>query len=150
VTPTNVILDRLAALLAADTSSLAPAALAVHVHLAINGFTPGPNLVVADFVPATFDGYAPLDADVGPQQDFVDAATGYRVVQLLEPAAGWHWVTTGLTDLPQVIYGFYVTNNADAVLYGCERFATPITLTASGQGIDIDQVRFNFIPPVLA
>jgi hypothetical protein len=150
LTPSNVILDRLAELLAADTSTLAPAALAVHVHLAINGFTPGPNLIISDFVPATFDGYAPLSADVGPQQDFIDADSGDRVVQLLEPAGGWHWATTGVTDLPQVLYGFYVTDNADAVVYGCERFANPITLTGSGQGVDIDQVRFNFIPPVLA
>jgi hypothetical protein len=149
LTPSNVILDRLAELLANDTTTLAPAALAVHVHLANNAFTPGPTLTVADFVEATFDGYAPLDAEVGPQQDFFDPATGNRVVQLVEPLAGWHWVTTGVTDLPQDITGYYVTDNTDAVLYGCFRFGANVPLTASGQSVDIGNVRFSFLDPVL-
>ena len=150
MTPSDVILDKLAELLAEDPTTLAPVANAVHVHLATNGFTPGPTLTVADFTEATFDGYAVLDADVGPQQNFVDPLSGNRVVQLLEPAGGWHWATTGITDLPQSIYGYFVTDNGDTVLYGCARFDLPVPLTASGQAVDIPYVRFDFIPPVLS
>jgi len=148
--PTNTILDRLATLLATDATTLAHATLAVHVHLFVNTATPGPGSVVGDFTEATFDGYAPLDADVGPQQEFVDPITGNRVVQLIEPLGGWHWETTGVTDLPQTVYGFFVTDNADTVLYGAARLDDPFPLTASGQAVDVDQVRFDFVPPVLS
>lgn len=147
--PSNVILDRIAALLATDATTLAHATTPVKVHLALNAFTPGPALVIADFTPATFDGYAPIDGEVGPQQEFVDPVSGQRVVQLIEPLAGWHWETSGVTALPQTVYGFYVANNAGTVLYGCARLPVPVPLTAAGQAVDIAQVRFNFIPPVL-
>lgn len=148
-TPTNVLLDRMAALLAADTTTLAPAALNVHVHLAIAPFSPAATLTVASFTEATFTGYTALNAGTGGQQVFVDPATGNRVIQLLEPAGGWHWATTGAGGLPMTVYGFYVTDNANAVLYGSALLATPVVLAASGQGVDVPQVRFALIPTAL-
>lgn len=141
--PTQALIDRLAALLATDTTTIAPAADAVHIHLAIAPFTPSLELTVGGLTEATFTGYAPLDAGTGAQQHFVDPATTEWVIQLLEPAGGWTWLCTGGTGLPQTIYGIYATDDADAVLYGAELLDAPITISASGQGVTVGQVRFN-------
>lgn len=144
--PTNVILDRIGTLLAADATTLAPAALATHVHLIREPFTPD---LVTDFTtltPADFDGYAAKSAGVGAQQYFEDPSTGNRIVQLLEPAGGWHWETTGVTNLPQTIYGFVVTDNADLITYGSGLLDSPVELLAANQGIDLANLRFSVLP----
>ena len=145
MTPTNVVLDRLAELLATDATTLAPAALAVHVHLAKAPFTPAGTRVVADFVEADFAGYAPLDAGVGPQQNFIDPSNGNRTVQLVEPPGGWHWQASGVGNLPQTIYGYYVSDNADAVLFGSKLIQPPIPLAGILDGVDLAQVRFQLL-----
>lgn len=144
MTPTNLILDEMQDLLAGDVATLA-AVTAMHVHLAMAPFTPGPTRVVGDFTPATFTGSTAKNAGTGTQQTFVDAISGARVIQLLEPAGGWHWLCTAITNLPQTIYGYYVTDTADTDLYGCVAFTTPIILTASGQAIDVANIRFTMV-----
>lgn len=145
-TPTSVLLNRVATLLSTDTGSLAPAALAVKVHLAIAPFTPGPSLTVSSFTEATFSGYTALSAGTGNQESFTDPPSGQRIVQLQEPAGGWHWQANGATGLPQTVYGFYITDNANAVLYGSQLLPAPITLAAVGDGVDLAWVRFGIIP----
>lgn len=148
-TPTNVLLDRAAVLLAQDTTTLAPAALNVKVHLANAPFTPSNTLVIGSFTEANFSGYAALLAGTGNQQEFVDPASANRIIQLNEPAGGWHWQSTGVANLPQTIYGYYITDNASAVVYGSALLPAAVTITASGQGVDIPQVRFALIPTAL-
>ena len=143
--PGTNILDRLAALLAGDTTTLAPAAGPVRVHLAIAAFTPGGTLIPGSFTEATFTGYASLLAPVGAQQNFFDPSLGVRVVQLIEPLGGWHWVATNATGLPQTVFGFWVSDNANTVVYGSELLPAPIVLTAANQAIDLPQVRFRFV-----
>jgi hypothetical protein len=149
VFPTNVILDSLATLLATDASKLADPANAVHVHLAQNAFTPAAGLLIGSLVEATFDGSTAKNAGLGAQQEFLDGLSGRRTVQLNEPAGGWHWQVTGVTALPQTIYGFYVTDLADAVVYGSARLDAPVLLNGIGQAIDVANVRFTFQTPVL-
>jgi hypothetical protein len=144
--PTNVILDAMVNLLAADPATLAPAALANHVHLSMTPFTPGPTLDIAGVTDATFNTYVPANAGVGTQQEFIDPMTGLRNIQLLEPAGGWHWETGSAANLPQTIYGWFVTDNADAVMLGSALFSTPIVLTAAGQAVDIGNIRLTFAP----
>lgn len=148
-TPTNTLLDRMAVLLAQDTTTLAPAALNVKVHLAQNSFTPAAGLALASFTEANFTGYAALNAGTGNQQEFQDPATANRIIQLLEPAGGWHWASTGTANLPQTIYGYYITDNATTVLYGSALLPSAVTITGSGQGLDIPQVRFALLPTSL-
>lgn len=147
--PSQALLNRLNVLLAGDTTTLAPAAGGVKVHLAQNAFAPSLSLALGSLTEATFTGYAALLAPTGAQQSFSDPSTGNLVVQLIEPLGGWHWATTAATSLPQTIYGFYVTDNGTATLYGSALFTTPITLTATGQGVDIAQVRFSVIPTAM-
>lgn len=147
--PTQTLLNRLNALLAADTTTLAPAAGGVKVHLAQNSFAPSLSLGLASLTEASFTGYAALLAAVGTQQSFQDPTTGNGIVQLIEPLGGWHWASSAATGLPQTIYGFYVTDNGTATLYGAALFSSPVTLTAQGQGIDVAQVRFAVIPTAM-
>lgn len=149
MTPSNVILDRLQILLASDTATLAPAALAVHVHLAKAPFTPNPALTLAGLTEADFPGYAVALAGTGTQQAFLDPNTGLRVIQLLEPAGGWTWASTGTPTPNQVISGFYVTDNANAVLYASALLDQPVTISGSGQGVTVGTVRFSMPPGAL-
>jgi hypothetical protein len=143
--PTAVILDAIANLLANDTATIAPAALACHVHLIAAPFTPGAGLTFGSLTPATFTGSTPANAGVGPQQEFTDPTSTLRVVQLEEPAGGWHWLCTAGTGLPQTIYGYAVTDNADTVLLGSALLPAPVVINGSGQAIDVPYIRFTFV-----
>jgi len=148
LTPSQAIFEKRDQLLAADTATLAPAALALHVHLIKAPFTPSPTLVWADISAdvATFDGYLELDSEVGAQLQSVNPLTGASQVTLKVPAGGWRWETTGLTDLPQAIWGFALTDNGDTTLFGSELFDEPITLTAVNQEVTIDKVQYSTLP----
>lgn len=148
MTPTTVLLVALQNELATDTDGLA-AATALHAHLIKEPFTPDNSTDFTTLTEADFDGYAALGAGTGVQQQFSDPVTGRLVVQMKEPAGGWHWQTTGVTNLPQTIYGVVLTNTDDDETFGAVLFDTPITLTGTGQAIDVPFLRFEFIPPVL-
>lgn len=149
MTPTKALLDRVATLLASDTTTLAPASLATKVHLAVAPFTPGPNLTPSSFTEASFTGYSALSAGTGTQQEFFDPATGNRIIQVLEPAGGWHWQATGSSGLPQTVYGYYITDNGGTTLYGSALLSSPVTLQSSGDGVDVGNVRFGLVPGAL-
>jgi len=140
---TKVLCDAAAALIAADTGTLAPAADKVRVHLIMAEFAPGLQTDFAALTPATFTGSTFKEAGVGTQQMYVDPETGEYVVQLLEPVGGWHWQATDAVNLPQTIYGWAVTDHTDGDTYGSDLFDTPIILTASGQGLNIGTVQFR-------
>lgn len=142
--PSQALLNQVQTLVAADAASIG-AATALKVHLAQAAFTPGPTLTVASFTEASFTGYAAISCVVGTAQKFNDVAGG-RVVQLLEPANGFHWQTTATTGLPQTIYGYYLTDNGSVTLWASALFTTPITLTTTGDAVDIGQVRLTQSP----
>jgi len=149
--PTQAIVNSLASLLAADVAFMAAAAVK-NVHLVKAPFTPD---LTTDWTAMTadeadFDGYAVKTAAAGAQQSFTNPITNERVAQFIEPAGGWHWETTGVTNLPQTIYGFVVTDLADAVTLGSALLDEPVELTAADQAIDVDQLRFTFVPTPLS
>lgn len=143
MTPTTVIQSAVGTLLGADTTTLAEATPFVEVHLIKSPFTPAPTLVIGDLTLADFDGYAPLHAASAATQVFIDPATGDQIVQVREPAGGWHWATTGITNLPQTIHGFALTKADGSILYGAELLSPVVILNGSGQGLDVDQVHFR-------
>jgi len=106
-------------------------------------YTPGLDLVFADLSLANFDGSTGLTQDDEPVI-YTDPGTGDIIVNLVEPAGGWEWVTSGVTNLPQTIYGYALLNAAgNAVLAVTEPLASPITLNAAGQGIDAGSLTFR-------
>lgn len=140
--PTKALLDSMAVSLSTDAAFLAEVAL-VEVILLKAPFVPLPSTLIADLTLADFDGYAAIPVSSATAQVFTDPNTGEQIIQLVEPAGGWHWETTGNTNLPQTIYGFGVTNDAGTDLWGSDLLPAPIILTAAAQGVDIDQVRFR-------
>lgn len=140
--PTEDAVSRFAADMIADTTIFAPAG-PCKVELVQAPFTPGLDTSSLTVTPATFTGSTPIAAGVPPHQLFQDPFTGDWFLQFKEPLGGWHWVTGDAVGLPQTIYGWVLLDAAGAACYGSELFATPIVLTAGGQGIDIPQVRYR-------
>lgn len=148
MTPSQAIFEQRDILLAADATTLAPAALQLHVHLIKAPFTPTPELAWGDVSAdvADFDGYAAINSVVGAQLQSINPLTGASQITLKLPAGGWRWETTGLTNLPQEIWGFVVTDNADADIMGSELLPEPITLTAINEEIVVPTIKFSTLP----
>jgi hypothetical protein len=138
---TNTLALAMLDLLAADTATLANAA-ALHLHLAKNSFTPAPGLTLAGLTEADFTGATALDAGIGAQNVFYDPVRQAYVLQILEPAGGWHWDCTVTPAPSQTIFGVYLTDNADAVLYGSQLLPVPVLISAAGQGLDFANAPF--------
>lgn len=134
--PTIAVRSKAAILLAADSATLAPAADANQMVCLQEPFTPSENLVMADLTPADFDGSTPIAVGVGTQPTAFDPNNNDMLIDLKPPVTGFRWETTGVTNLPQTIYGFALTNLAGDTLLGTERLAVPITLTAINQRVD--------------
>ncbi len=125
-------------LLAADTATLAPAVLANKIALIMEPWTPSESTVLGDVTLATFDGSTPISAGTGTQPSGSDPLTGDYKINIKVPAGGFRFETTGLTNLPQTIWGFCLTDNAGAVLLASERFDQEIVLSAVNQEITVD------------
>lgn len=143
--PMKPVRLRLGTLLAADATTLAPAADNNTVLLIMSDFTPNEDLVPADLTPATFDGSAGLLAELGAQQVGLDPTTGDQIVTIEEPVGGWRWITTGLTNLPQTIFGYGLYNEALDTLLGVTKLDTPITLQGVGEEINLGAIQLRFV-----
>jgi hypothetical protein len=145
--PSSLLANQVSQLVSADTTMLAAAA-APKVHLASAAFAPGLGLTVGSFTEATFQGYAALAAGAtGAQTRYFDPATGNQLVEIKPPVGGWIFSCTGTTGLPQTIYGYYLTDNGTANLYASALLTGgPVTITASGQAVELANVRLTFPP----
>jgi len=141
--PSATFQDTAATLMAADTAWLAEATPFVSLHLAQNDFTPSINMSLTDFVECTFTGYAAKNAASAATQVFFDPATTQKVMQVQEPAGGWHFVCSGTPATPQQVTGYYLTDSGATKLIGFGRLDNPIASIMNGMAVDIDQVRFT-------
>jgi hypothetical protein len=141
--PTQALLNQIATLLGADTTTFAEATPFVALHLAKAAFTPGPTLAIGDLTEADFTGYAALHAASAATQVFRDPVTGRMVVQVREPAGGWHFACTGTPVTTQIIYGWYLTSADGSTLHAADVFdpAALPQIKAIGDAVDVDQVR---------
>jgi hypothetical protein len=146
MTPGNVILAEVPALLAADATTLAPLTNPPKVILAQSSFVPNPNLDPSTVTPASFTGSTPLACIVGAQLTGFNPLTGNYLCDMKVPLGGWRWITGDAVNLPQTIFGFLLVDHTGLVLYGSALFPTPIPLNAAGQVVEIDEVRFEFVP----
>lgn len=145
--PTNAVAEQSAKLLAADTTTLAPAVDANVIALIMSNFTPSPTLLIGDVVLATFAGATPILGVTGTQAEGIDPQTGSFVIDLSPAAGGYRWETTATTNLPQTIYGIALLKNDLSVLYASALLPTPILLTGVNQRIDIgDLAKLVFTP----
>jgi hypothetical protein len=139
---TDVLAARFANLVAADVTTL-DAALNVKILLSKSAFTPGPGTAVGSITEADFDGYAPLEKDAAAPNVYTDPATGDFIIEIPPPAGGFSFETTGVTNLPQTIFGWLLTDNAEAVVYDSQLMSPQPLLTASGQGFSLAPVRIR-------
>lgn len=141
--PSRELFEAMIDAMAADTAYLA-AATAMHAHLVVSNFVPSQTTALADLDLATFTGSAPKSAGTGAQSVFLDALTNQMVIQLKEPAGGWTWVCTANPAEPETVYGIAMTDTANAVLLGTLLLAEAVTISASGQGFSVPDIRLRF------
>lgn len=134
--PTIAVRSQAAILLAADATTLAPATDANKLALVMEPFTPSEDLAIGDLTLATFDGSTPIAVGVGTQPTGFDPSNKDLLIDLKPPVTGFRWETTGVTNLPQTIYGVALINDAGDLLLATERFPVAITLNAINQRID--------------
>lgn len=146
MTPAKLLSDALASLLAADATTLAPAADNNIVSLVISPFTPDPGLDITTLMLATFTGSAPKLAGLGTQTVFRDPISGLRVIQIKEPIGGWNWVCTVTPGAPETVYGVLLTDEAGTVYLGSELLESPTTIALAGDGVTVGSLWFSFMP----
>jgi len=112
------------------------------VRLMQNNANIDANTVVGDLVEATFLGSDAINVADSPQVR-KDPLTGKNVFRFYCPEQGYAWYTGSTLNLPQTIYGAYVTNLDGDKLLGAAKFPTPIVLTAEYQLIDLGNVIFE-------
>jgi len=105
-------------------------------------FTPLKTTLLASLTSANFDGATAKVGDAVDAVLFQDPVDGKTKLRIPEPLGGWNWITTGVTALPQTIYGIKVTSSTIAFL-GCQRLAADVILTTTGQGFGVGDVIIN-------
>jgi len=143
VIPTQEVFELGPTLLGSDTATLNNMAT-LRVGLVKEPIVPGPGLAYGDLVFADFDGYAAKTPVAGVQPESVDPSNGDAILSIVPPAGGWRWETTGLTNLPQTIYGFALYNTAGTVLYAAEALAVPVELNGLNQSVNLPEVAMRF------
>jgi hypothetical protein len=143
--PTRAVRLQLGELLAADDTTLAPAADANKVKLVIEAFVPDEDLTVDDFVLAAFTGSTPLACGVGTQPAGVDPDTGDQVVTLKSPAGGWRWECTADPAEPENVFGAILTNLAGDELLGMMLLPAPIAISEAGQEVNLGVINMRLV-----
>ena len=131
-------------LLAADTSTLAPAT-ANKVALISANFALSEELAVGDLTLATFTGSTPKAGASGAQQAGTDPLTGDQVVTNLTPAGGWRWECTAAPASPETIYGYALLDTTLATLLGAALLDAPVTITSVGDFVDLGAITIRFV-----
>lgn len=143
--PMKTVRLQLGELLAADATTLAPAANANEIALIAAPFTPGENLTIADLTFATFTGSAPKAGATGSQQAGIDPATQDQVITILAPAGGYRFECTATPSSPESIFGYALTTHLGAVLLGVVLFPAPLSIAEAGDFIDLGAVNMTLV-----
>jgi len=132
-------------LLAADATTLAPAADNNVIALIKEDFNLNETLAVGDLVLADFTGSTPLECGLGTQPVGIDPLTGEQVITLEDPAGGWRWECTADPAEPQPIYGYALLTDGLAVLLGAAKLPDIITISESGHELTIGSVQIRMV-----
>lgn len=143
--PMKAVRLKLGELLAADATTLAPAADANKIALIAAPFVEDETLVVGDLTLASFTGSTPLEGEIGAQQAGIDPATQEQVITILAPAGGWRWECTVAPAEPQAIYGYALVDNAGTDLLGVAALPEAITIASVGDFIDLGSVNLRVV-----
>jgi hypothetical protein len=143
--PTVNVRLQLGALLAADTTTLAPT-LANKMALIVAPFTPSENLVYGDLTYGSTNGLIPIDLATGAQEVALDPVSQAQVITLVPGTGpGFRWVTSGSFSGPISVYGTALIDNGGTLLLGVQALPTPIVVSAAGYAIDLDPQTMTFV-----
>jgi hypothetical protein len=122
------------ALMAALSARPAAALMAApNVHLFGNDFTPSPFSVLANFTDVTFTGGAAVAQGTLLGPVWLDNIIRGMLVNTT--------FTCTVTPSPgQTIFGYYLTDAANALLWVAERFADPVPINTAGDFLSLDYV----------
>jgi hypothetical protein len=134
---TAALRAKAAQLLAADTATLAQAANANVIALVMAPFTPGESISIGDLTLATFDGNTPIAVGLTTQPTALDPNTNDMIIDMIPPVTGFRWQTSGVTNLPQTIYGYALLDHTLATIFATDLLPSPVTLTAIDQRVDV-------------
>lgn len=148
--PMKSVRLQLGELLAADDTTLAPAANGNKVALVKANFNPEENMEVGDITLADFNGSTPKLCGTGTQQVGIDPATGDQLITILEPAGGFRFECGADPDPAQDIFGFALLNNDLTVLLGLEKFDEAVTIAEAGQEINLGTVKMRLVTEPLS
>jgi len=110
-------------------------------------FTPDPDLTVGDLTFADFDGSLAKSLEAAGQPNFsLDPTTGFYLGTLQTGAGGFYWEVTGVTNLPQTIYGFALVSDDATQLLASALVDTPVPLSAVDQSVSLGALRFTIRP----
>lgn len=141
--PKKPVRLQLGELLAADATTLAPAALENIVTLLAADFALDEDTLVGSLTAATFTGSTPLDCGLGTQNVGIDPATGEQQITLLSPVGGWRWECTAAPGAPETIYGAMLTNSTGATLLALHKLATPIVVQAVADEVQLGTLKLT-------
>ncbi len=144
--PTLAVRLQLGNLLAADTTTLAPAASANKIALIKEPFNYDENQTASSLTFADFTGATPIAGETGSQATGIDPTTLDQIITILDPVGGYRWITGDAVNLPQTIYGAALTDNAGTTLLALLQLNPPILLQEAGQQIDLGTVTMTLNP----
>lgn len=101
------------------------------IHLFKNDFTPGPDVVIGDFVEADFSGYAFITGAPFPTAPKFDPTQG---AYFLSPL--FLFTSDDPITVTNTIFGWYITT-AGGVLLLCERFAEEVEMGEPNQALPL-------------
>lgn len=136
---------QLGTLLAADATTLAPATNANKIALVTAPFALSENLTAGALTLGTSNGLTPIAGVTGAQSVGLDPLTQQQIIQILSPAGGWKWLTSGSFSGAITVYGYALLDTTLANLIAAALLPTPINVDAAGYIIDIDPVEMVFV-----
>jgi len=142
--PTNTVFERMLSLLGADTATVGTvdAPTNCQVMLIKSTFVPGPTTRLADLDEADFDGYAQVACAGAPKPQSNDPSNGDSILTLTPSTGGFTWETTGLTNLPQTIFGYAVIGHGPEIV-GSALITPTVTLNGINQSITVATPTFH-------
>lgn len=145
ILPMQTVRLQLGVLLAADPTTLGPV-LANYVIPIIAPFTNNETLVLGDLTLGSANGLIPIICSTGSAEVAIDPVSQAQIITI-KPGAGtgFRWVTSGGLSVPVTVYGYALTDNAQAVLLAAQSLPQPITFTADGYQLDVDPVQMTFV-----
>lgn len=100
-----------------------------NIHLYQSDLAFDADNVLSDYsaIESDFDGYASKQLTAWGVPSVPDGSGRAYVIETLRT-----WIVTGLTNLPQTVYGYYVSNDNTGELLWVQRAAVPVALSLVG------------------